>query len=335
MAKRKYDQLLEEVAEIKQELAESQKSINEFLIELFNDEENESIKSKVNRISTDIDDLKTDIEEKKDELNLFYEVAITGTDTEKSIKTQIENEHIEIKEILSNINNMFSESEEKLNQLKSFHKEIFGTIDDAGESVGGYREELLSSIKNLSKYKIEQSKKYDALFAKIESLLPGATSAGLASAFKNRKDVFAEPNKKWTATFVITLIIMFIYSACTFKPVGTLEGVLTQILNHMPLYIPAIWLAIFASQRKSENKRLEEEYSHRESLANSFIGYKRQIEELNNDDSEALKEFLNNILHEIAKNPSETLDKKHGDSTPLKQILDRLIELKDSIKNIN
>ena len=186
---------------------------------------------------------------------------------------------------------------------------------------------MIISIKDLAKYKELQSKKYDALFAKIESLLPGATSAGLASAFLTRKKVFAQPNKIWTATFIATLIGMFAYSAITFQSITSLEGALIQLLNHLPLYIPVVWLAIYSSKRKSENKRLEEEYAHRESLANSFIGYKEQIEQLNKDDTEALKEFLKNIVSEISKNPSDTLDGKHGDSTPIKELIGMLPEL--------
>jgi soluble cytochrome b562 len=326
---RRYDELLEDTKNIRNELRESQEQIDAYLLELFDDKAGESIRSKINRISSNIDALVIDLEAKKDEVDAFYVETISGTTTVESTKTKIENAHTEIEELLDAANEALTKSEKELAQFKTFYQEVFGEIDDITKKrEGGHRKELIASIKDLAKYKELQSKKYDALFAKIESLLPGATSAGLASAFLTRKEVFAKPNQLWTATFITALLGMFAYSIATFQTITTLEGALVQILNHLPLYIPVVWLAIYASKRKSENKRLEEEYAHRESLANSFIGYKEQVEQLNKDDTEALKEFLNNILNEISKNPSETLDGQHGDSTPLKELITLLPELK-------
>lgn len=333
---RKYDELLEDTKNIRNELRESQEQIDAYLQELFDDEAKESIRSRIKRISSNIDALVVDMEAKKDEIDTFYTEAIVGTTTVESTKTKIENAHTEIEGLLDAANEALVESEQELAQLKKFYIEVFGEIDEITKKrEGGYRKELIGSIKDLAKYKELQSKKYDALFAKIESLLPSATSAGLASAFLTRKEVFAQPNKVWTITFIAALLSMLIYSAVTFESATTLEGSLIQLLNHLPLYIPVVWLAIYASKRKSENKRLEEEYAHRESLANSFVGYKEQIEQLNKDDTEALKEFLNNILNEISKNPSETLDGKHGDGTPLKELIAILPDLKKLIGKEN
>lgn len=299
------------------------KSIEELKSKLIDDDDS---------IESQIDAMHEEANSKYQKINEFYNETLIDATGQESTKTAIEEAKKDILRDTKEASDKLTETSAKIEKLDEFYQEVFGEIDDITKKrEGGHRKELIASIKDLAKYKELQSKKYDALFAKIESLLPGATSAGLASAFLTRKEVFAKPNQLWTATFITALLGMFAYSVATFQTITTLEGALVQILNHLPLYIPVVWLAIYASKRKSENKRLEEEYAHRESLANSFIGYKEQIEQLNKDDTEALKEFLNNILNEISKNPSETLDGKHGDSTPLKEVLDQLIEMKKLI----
>jgi hypothetical protein len=46
-----------------------------------------------------------------------------------------------------------------------------------------------------------------------------------------------------------------------------------------------VWLAFFASKQQAQNKRLQEEYAHREAMSKSFAGYKREAEKLDPKDS--------------------------------------------------
>ncbi len=50
----------------------------------------------------------------------------------------------------------------------------------------------------------------DEQLEEIKHLLPGATAAGLASAFDARRETFMEPSKRWQVVFVTSVIILAI-----------------------------------------------------------------------------------------------------------------------------
>jgi hypothetical protein len=58
------------------------------------------------------------------------------------------------------------------------------------------------------------------------------------------------------------------------------------ILNKLPIYLPVVWLAYYSSKRRGEAQRLKQEYAHKESLAKSYMGYKDQLEELDDENGE-------------------------------------------------
>lgn len=106
-----------------------------------------------------------------------------------------------------------------------------------------------------------------------------------------------------------------------------IEDTLNNLFYKLPLYAPLIWLAIYASKRRSENQRLEQEYAHKEALARSYSSYKQQIEGLNQQDEVLLKKLLESSIETVSYNVSESLDKKHGDGTPSKEVLEKFGEV--------
>ena len=90
----------------------------------------------------------------------------------------------------------------------------------------------------------------------------------------------------------------------------------------MPFIIPALWLVIFVSRRRSEAERLSQEYAHKEVLAKSYDSYKQQIEKLSKEDQEELLPVLmEGMIKAISLNPAETLDKKHQSDSPISEVL--------------
>ena len=82
----------------------------------------------------------------------------------------------------------------------------------------------------------------------------------------------------------------------------------------------------FASKRRSENQRLQQEYAHKEAVAKSYIGYKEQIDELGEDDKVLLKKLLDSSINTVSYNASESLDKKHGDATPAQETIKMFVD---------
>ena len=97
------------------------------------------------------------------------------------------------------------------------------------------------------------------------------------------------------------------------------------LLQKLPLYAPVIWFAIYASKRRSESQRLEQEYAHKEALSSSYGGFKQQIEELEEEDQKLLKKLLDSSIETISNNASKSLDKKHGDGMPIQNLMTTLL----------
>jgi hypothetical protein len=105
----------------------------------------------------------------------------------------------------------------------------------------------------------------------------------------------------------------------------TLEAGAKSMLLKLPVMAPLIWLAVFASIRRSQYERLQQEYAHKEALAKSYQSYKKQLEDLLTTERESLqKDLINKAIEAIAYNASQTLDGKHRDKMPLEHALDVL-----------
>ena len=78
----------------------------------------------------------------------------------------------------------------------------------------------------------------------------------------------------------------------TFVSLTDWDTILKSLVYKLPFYGPILWLALFASKRRSEFHRLQQEYAHKEALAKSYQSYKKQIEELNTEDQEMLKHLI-------------------------------------------
>lgn len=201
---------------------------------------------------------------------------------------------------------------------------------------------MTSRLESLKQYEQEQQSNNKNLFEQIESLLPGATSAGLAKAYQDMKESFDKPIENWNQVFIGSIAIMFVatflsfidigivkddtWTLFAFKQMGDFTSTLNNLLFKLPLYAPLIWLAIFASKRRSENQRLQQEYAHKEALAKSYVSYKMQIDELNQEDKKLLEKLLDSSINTVSHNASESLDKKHVDSTPVQETIKMFVE---------
>jgi len=119
----------------------------------------------------------------------------------------------------------------------------------------------------------------------IENLLPGATSAGLASAFDKRRGNFKGPQSRWQAVFITSLVGLFVIGCWEFILLSlgdaaaqsanelSWERLAVSLLRRMPLAIPLIWLAIHAAHKAALAQRVEEDYAFKETVSRAFEGY--------------------------------------------------------------
>lgn len=187
----------------------------------------------------------------------------------------------------------------------------------------------------LEEFEQSQESKHSTLFKKIESLLPGATTAGLARAYTDMKESFDKPIMVWHIVFFASVGTMLGLTLLTFnfQSPKDLTTTLTGMVYKLPLYAPLIWIAIYSSKRRSESQRLRQEYAHKESFAQSYDKYKRQIDELGQDDKAMLLKLIESSVDTISHNASSTLDSKHGDGTPLEKSVQHVSDLKKIFKS--
>ena len=329
--KYKMDMILENVSD-------NQEQFNEYNIQLF-DEDN-GLK---NRITEMVDDF----EEKFNKIEKFYEIIFQEDGLEEKLKL-FEQDAEEQNEEISQLK---KDSENTLNGLKKFYVDIFGTKNDDGEITGGLKQELVIRKQQLEDFKIEQQTRYRELNTQIETLLPGATSAGLSSAYKDMRMGF-ETEAKWYgwafygSLFILLLVVVIIHLLIHYEifsfieiPVTDSDNLGTNLLAlfkslifKLPFYLPALWLVIFISKRRNEVLRLEQEYAHKEALAKSYDSYRQQVEKLQQEQqNKLLPILLEKMIIAISLNPAETLDKGGKDKTPIEELMKKQ-EFLDFIK---
>lgn len=253
---------------------------------------------------------------------------------EDGLKQKIDKFYSNIFDKNDDINELKENSLATLQGLEQFYDKIFGKDDENGNKAGGLKQEIEQRRKDLEEFKQKQQKRYDELNKQIENLLPGATSAGLSSAYNEMRNQFSKSAKWYAGGFYFSLFILLVTVLCIrdvllVDKIPLDKGIWISLLVllgnfavKMPFIIPALWLVIFMSRRRSEAERLSQEYMHKEVLAKSYDSYKQQIEKLSKEDQKGLLPVLmEGMIRAISLNPAETLDKKHQSDSPISEVL--------------
>ncbi len=261
-----------------------------------------------------------------------------GAESEPSIKQRISLARDHVAKDEEAISTLLVNTQQSVRDLQAFHGWVFGKPGPDGALVGGKQSEINARMDQLAATEAEQLKRYEALNKQIESLLPGATSAGLASAYKEMRDSFATPVRNANTMFYCSIAALVLVSFAlsiesislthvSFVKLGDWESVLRSLIYKLPFYGPVFWLAYYASKRRSEFQRLEQEYAHKEALAKSYDSYRQQILQLGSEDQSLMKELISKAVDAIAHNASASLDGKHGDKSPYQEIIEKTVSL--------
>jgi hypothetical protein len=312
--------------------------IKELETSYFDDSEKESLSSKISR-------LEKTIEENYEKIQNYKIKLVDGDSHAESISSEIESAFEAVSSNSQTIITLLNEVKSKLSDFKVFHTVVFGEKNEEGDFEGGLKSEISAREKHLEQFKKQQEVKYKTLNDEIESLLPGATSAGLASAYHDLKVSFDTPIRNYSKLFYgsISFLMLVAFISVTqelgwfyikFVDVTDLTKLFSNILYKLPLIIPVLWLTLFASKRRSETLRLQQEYAHKEAIAKSYQNFKTQIDALGQSDPELMKKLLSSAIDAVSKNASDTLDKKHGDKTPVHEGVDGLISSMEKVKRV-
>jgi hypothetical protein len=279
----------------------------------------------------------SDVEKIHTKVETMREEIFDGPESTSMLVTGFEKKIRQLHETLTKL--LASASTER-QELGQFHEKIFGKLSaDNGDEIveGGLKQELEERLKQLGIYEATQKLRHNTLHGQIESLLPGATSAGLASEYKKLRDNFSTPILNYTKVFYGSLVALFIggifmvLDKVSISPftielakASNWEEMLRTLLARAPIVIPVVWIALFSATRRSQYERLQQEYAHKEALAASYESYKKQLTDLKVDGDVLQKELILRAIEAISYNASKTLDGNHTEKTPVHQVLEKL-----------
>ena len=164
----------------------------------------------------------------------------------------------------------------------------------------------------------------------IESLLPGAASAGLAHAFDARRQTFLQPQRKWENWFIGSVAAVVLLAGVSLFQIylrdktPSLDEVLLLWLSRLPVVGGLVWLALHASREAALAKRLEEDYGYKSAIASTFLGFHKQMSEIGTaaNTNTPLGTLCADTLATIASPPGRIYDKHELTVSPTKEIKD-------------
>jgi predicted nucleic acid-binding Zn-ribbon protein len=204
------------------------------------------------------------------------------------------------------------------------------------EEVSTLVEELKQAKSNAAAYEngLETLKQeFINLFKKVENLLPGATSAGLANTFSQQKKRFKTPQVSWILIFIFCMASLF-FVAWMGKEDSQVDqtwgGILRHLALRVPFALPLIWLGIYSGRQYMLSQRMEEEYAFKEAISAAFEGYRREIANISPSalgHGTPTQILCANVLSLLSRRPGLIYEGKQEDVTPLTSLSGSLNKL--------
>lgn len=294
-------------------------------------------------IKGEIDEKLSKIDDMLKNTDAFHQRLTLGDAETASVITQIDQAQNSAIQNSSQIAESLSDVRSKIEKLDLIYSQVVGLEVEGEEAQEGLKTQLDNRNTQLETMVDNFTDNFNRLSEKVESLLPGATSAGLATAYHDLKNVAEKRARRYTVAFFGLVAILTLTAAATvtqsanFWPPSWVAVTFsdateyfTKLLFKLPVIIPVLWAALTVSKRRSEMHRLAEEYAHKEALAKSYEGFKKQILELDKDEKGLLTELLAAMLSAVSLNAAETLDGRHGEKMPVQEVIE--VALKNAAK---
>jgi hypothetical protein len=317
--------------------------INE-LQEIFKDEEdiNEKLR-KLNENVSNSSDLSTKVSvahkniiERKNEIDEVYYEILGYTDEDEEGNERV------VSGLKQQLESSFKEINIKIQDLLK-HVEDFSVSNAASYTT--FQENKEGEYKSTLDKWINE---YISLKQRIETLLPNALTAGLSSAYSNKKEDEVKESEKFATNFrnavfglIAVSLIPFIVSAVELYNQTDLQQVLLGLprlaLAILPIYIPVLWLAYSANKKRNLSKRLIEEYTHKEVLSKTYEGLSAQINNIEDKlvSSDLRNRLLYTILEVSSENPGKLISDYEKSDHPLMDALDKSIKLGSAVDKLS
>lgn len=234
-------------------------------------------------------------------------------------------------------------------------EEIIATASQVNEAMSAAQEDqkttaalaqIADSIKDrVQSYEVQldtMSVQFEEVRKKIESLLPGAASAGLAAAFHAQKDKYIRPKSLWNIVFFTAILGIAALGIAEIArhwsdTTPNYDELLRSFLTRITVIVALIWLALHASGKSRIANQIQEDYTYKEAVSRSFEGYKKEFASL--PDHVAAGSPLATLCHSmvtiLASSPSRVYDKHAYDATPMSTFTEAAKQLTELAKEAN
>jgi len=206
-------------------------------------------------------------------------------------------------------------------------------------------EQLTKSHATASEFEarvIKSSEDLETLIKKTEDLLPGVTSASLASAFGQHKRRFTFPKISWIVVFLLCMAGLVLVAYPSFRAAisdnlssKTWADIFRGFAMRLPILIPLVWLAIYAGRNYMLSIRLEEDYAYKEAISMTFEGYKREMEKIAAGQpagpNNPITTLCVNVLKAIAERPGRIYEGKYQDITLPTEVVEVIKQVADDL----
>ncbi|AQU84906.1 MULTISPECIES: hypothetical protein [unclassified Halomonas] len=268
------------------------------------EEKYQTLKDKVDDVEAEVDDLESKAEE-------------YGTSTQEFLEQ--EKELMLALEKTDGLTEQLSSGLEEVNKLTA---EL--------ERIGKKQDEQLKKSSSLNERANSVIEKSDEVKNRADKALSSSITVSLAKTFKDRKKEAIHQRWLYDVVFVISIsigILMTYNMLDQILPSG--EGAtynFEALIIRMPFLMFFVWLGLFASKKSSHASRIEEFYAQKQTLAESYEGYKGEIARMSDNTSELEKLMAINLVS-ISQDSSQIFDgvrkEKH---LPLEIFTERLLD---------
>lgn len=249
----------------------------------------------------------------------------------------------------ANLQNLVANNLNKANaDISSLKTQCKADID---KEIGNNHSEFEADQKKRNELFSSQQKKFSETFAElskqVKDLLPKAGAVGLAKAFSGEQDRRFVSFIVNTIISYIAIVVMFIVIYCQMSSNMDLfsslivDGKKFEFATYSLFFVrlfaleaPLFWIALLSNKKAAKAHRAYEEYSHKYASAMTFSSMYDRLNEYDDDNSaEAMKKLNSDFINTIFNNPSEVIDRKRNDGTPLTEISNSIKNLTSIVEN--
>lgn len=267
------------------------------------------------RVRAELDRLQTLSIQYANEAESHRNRAQTATDSATELLSEIRGHKTSAEADETSIDTLLNQCKAAFSTLK-----VLAEKADMVEQRIAHYEARLAEIENQSVSQLET----------ITRLLPGATAAGLAHAFDDRRQTFLKPAVRWQWVFVGSVVCLAILALTGLINVYHTDPTLgwdtlgRSWLARLPIAAALIWLALHSSRESALAKRLEEDYGYKAAVAASFQGFQKQMADIGASvpDGAPLTTLCANTLSTISSPPGRIYEKHRLTITPAGELVE-------------